>query len=158
MSGLPAEPGQRLTHKLGVAGCEERPDVCCKQGTCSGFLRCGCGYAKLLKNPHDDHQERTRPHRTPFNLQCERPFWHPHEDLAHEFRTDVLQVRLDHSLPVPKDLPLDELDDWLERFTRTLAEAVRRGGSDLLGIEPRELAVTVRTRLFGYPEVILTTL
>ncbi len=125
------------------------------KGRGSGFLRCGCGYAKLLKNPHDDQQERTRPHRTPFNLQCERPFWHPHEDLAHEFRTDVLQVRLDHSLPVPKDLPLDELDDWLERFTRTLAEAVRRGGSDLLGIEPRELAVTVRTRLFGYPEVIL---
>lgn len=125
------------------------------KGRGAGFLRCGCGYTKLLKNPHDEQQEKTRPHQTPFNLKCERPFWYPHEDLAHEFRTDVLQVRLDHSLPVPNDLPLDELDDWLERFTRTLAEAVRRGGTDLLGIEPRELAVTVRTRLFGYPEVIL---
>lgn len=125
------------------------------KGRGSGFLRCGCGYTKLLKNQHDEQQERQRTHRTPFNLPCAQPFWYPHEDLAHEFRTDVLQVRLDHSLPVPKDLPLDEIDDWLDRFTRTLAEAVRRGGADLLGIEPREIAATVRTRLFGYPEVIL---
>ena len=38
-----------------------------------------------------------------------------------------------------------------ERFTRTLAEALRRAGSDILGIELRELASTVRTRPFGYP-------
>ena len=125
------------------------------KGRGSGFLRCSCGYTKLLKNQHDEQQERQRKHRTPFNSPCAQPFWYPHEDLGHEFRTDVLQVRLDHSLPVPKDLPLDELDDWMDRFTRTLAEAVRRSGADLLGIEPREIAVTVRTRLFGYPEVIL---
>jgi ATP-dependent helicase YprA (DUF1998 family) len=120
-----------------------------------GFLRCSCGYTKLLRNPHDEQQERQRVHRTPFNLSCTQPFWHPHEDLAHEFPTDVLQVRLDHSMPVPNDLPQDELDDWLERFTRTLAEAVRRGGTELLGIESRELAATIRIRLFDYPEVIL---
>ena len=120
-----------------------------------GFLRCNCGYTKLLRNPQDNQQERQRKHRTPFNLPCAQPYWYPYEDLAHEFRTDVLQVRLDHSPPVPKDLPPEELDDWLDRFTRTLAEAVRRSGADLLGIEPREIAVTVRTRLFGYPEVIL---
>lgn len=120
-----------------------------------GFLRCSCGYTKLLKNPHEVKQIKTRAHKTPFNLSCDKSFWYPHEDLAHEFRTDVLQVRLEHSLPVPKDLPEDELDPWVDRFTRTLAEAVRRGGIALLGIEPRELAVTVRRRLFGYPEVIL---
>lgn len=125
------------------------------KGRGAGFFRCGCGYTKLLKNSQDEQQERARPHQTPFNLKCEAPFWHPHEDLAHEFRTDVLQVRLDHRMPVPKDLPPDDLDDWLERFTRTLGEAVRRSGTDLLGIEPRELAAIVRTRLFGYPEVIL---
>ena len=125
------------------------------KGRGAGFLRCGCGYTKLLKNPHHEQQEKSKSHQTPFNLKCEKPFWYPHEDLAHEFRTDVLQVRLDHSLPVPNDLPLDEIDEWLERFTRTLAEAVRRSGTVLLGIEPRELATTVRTRLFGYPEVIL---
>jgi ATP-dependent helicase YprA (DUF1998 family) len=120
-----------------------------------GFLRCGCGYTKLLNSPHDEQQEKTRPHQTPFNLKCESPFWYPHEDLAHEFRTDVLEVRLDDGIPLPRELPPDDLDGWLDRFTLTLAEAVRRGGADLLGIEPREVAATVKTRLFGYPEVIL---
>jgi ATP-dependent helicase YprA (DUF1998 family) len=120
-----------------------------------GFLRCRCGYTKLLRNQPDEQREKQRAHKTPFNLQCQSPFWYPHEDLAHEFRTDVLQVRLDYSIPVPQKLPPKELDDWVDRFTRTLAEAVRRGGADLLGIEPRELAVTIRTRPFGYPEVIL---
>ena len=120
-----------------------------------GFLRCSCGYTKLLRNQPDEQREKQRAHKTPFNLQCQSPFWYPHEDLAHEFRTDVLQVRLDYSIPVSQKLPPNEIDDWLDRFTRTLAEAVRRGGADLLGIEPRELAVTIRTRPFGYPEVIL---
>jgi len=120
-----------------------------------GFLRCGCGYTKLLRNPHDEQQEKKRSHQTPFNLKCATPYWNVREDLAHEFRTDVLQVRLDHSLPLPEGLAADELDDWSERFTRTLSEALRRAGSDILGIEPRELAATVRTRPFGYPEVIL---
>jgi len=62
---------------------------------------------------------------------------------------------LDHSLPVPHDVGADDLEEWHERFTRTLAEALRRAGSDILGIESRELAATVRSRPFGYPEVIL---
>jgi superfamily II DNA or RNA helicase len=125
------------------------------RGRGAGFLRCGCGYTKLLKSPQDERQERSRAHATPFNFKCVSPFWHAREDLAHEFRTDVLQVRFDHSLLVPKDVPPDEHYEWLERFTQTLAEAVRRGGTKLLGIEPRELGSTVRKRLFGYPEVIL---
>src|SRR5207248_6611136 len=78
------------------------------RGRGAGFLRCGCGYTKMLKTPHEEQQEKQRAHRTPYNLPCAQPFWHSHEDLAHEFRTDVLQLRLDHSLPVPKDLPPDE--------------------------------------------------
>jgi hypothetical protein len=62
---------------------------------------------------------------------------------------------LDYSIPYPKALDPQDLEDWLERFTRTLAEALRRGGAAILGIEPREIAASVRTRLFGYPEVIL---
>jgi Helicase conserved C-terminal domain/Domain of unknown function (DUF1998) len=125
------------------------------KGRGAGFLRCDCGYAKMLKSLHDEQQEKKRSHQTPFNLKCEKPYWYPCEDLAHEFRTDVLQIRLDHRLPVPNDLPMDEINEWLDRFTRTLSEAVRRGGTDLLCIEPRELAGTVRTRPPGYPEVIL---
>ena len=125
------------------------------KGRGAGFLRCSCGYTKLLKNPGDEQQERKKGHNTPFHLKCARPFWYAREDLAHEFRTDVLQVRLDYSPFVPQDLPLDAQDEWIDRFMQTLAEAVRRGGTALLGIESRELAATVRTRLFGYPEVIL---
>jgi hypothetical protein len=125
------------------------------KGRGAGFLRCACGYTKLLKHPHDEKQEKARQHKTPYNLACSSPFWHSHEDLAHEFRTDVLQVRTDYSLPMPKDLAQDDVDEWFDRFTRTLAESVRRGATDLLGIESRELAATVRHRLFGYPEVIL---
>lgn len=125
------------------------------KGRGSGFLRCSCGYTKLLKKPQDDAQERNKLHRTPFNQLCASPYWHGREDLAHEFRTDVLQVRVDHTLPMPKDLSPVDVEDWHDRFTRTLSEALRRGATDLLGIEPRELAATVRARQFGYPEVIL---
>lgn len=125
------------------------------KGRGSGFLRCSCGYTKLLKNPNHERQEKNRSHKTPFNQDCDSPYWYPHEDLAHEFRTDVLQIRLDHTIPVPRDLALDELDYWFDRFTITLAEALRRGAVNKLGIESRELAATVRMRLFGYPEVIL---
>lgn len=125
------------------------------RGRAVGFLRCSCGYTKLLKKPQDERQEKARQHRTPFNQPCASPYWHPREDLAHEFRTDVLQVRIDHTLPMPADLSAEDVEDWFDRFTRTLAEAVRRGATELLGIETRELAATVRARLFGYPEVIL---
>ena len=120
-----------------------------------GFLRCSCGYTKLLRKPNDDVQEKARPHNTPFNLKCSSVHWSQREDLAHEFRTDVLQIRLDYIVSIPADLPVDQLDDWSDRFTRTLAEAIRRGCGTMLGIEMREIAATVRTRLFGYPEVIL---
>jgi len=125
------------------------------KGKGAGFLRCGCGFTRLLKNQQAEAPTRKEAHRTPFNLPCLTPYWHPREDLAHEFRTDVLQVRIDHPVPTPPDLPIEDLEDFREGFTRTLAEAVRRGAVALLEIEPRELATTVRTRLFGYPEVIL---
>jgi ssDNA-binding Zn-finger/Zn-ribbon topoisomerase 1 len=125
------------------------------KGRGSGFLRCGCGYTKLLKNPPEERLEKARTHLTPFNQKCANPFWHGREDLAHEFRTDVLQIRLDQSFAFPNDLPVEEHENWLDRFMHTLAEALRRGATRLLGIEPRELASTFRTRLFGYPEVIL---
>lgn len=56
-----------------------------------GYLRCGCGFTKLLKNPQDEKQEKARAHKTPFGEKCSIGYWHSREDLAHEFRTDVLQ-------------------------------------------------------------------
>lgn len=125
------------------------------KGRGNGFLRCSCGYTKLLRRRQDEQKEKAGQHRTPYNLQCARPYWHPREDLAHEFRTDVLQVRADYALPMPEGLQAEDVGEWFERFARTLAEAVRRGATQLLKIESRELGATVRGRLFGYPEVIL---
>jgi hypothetical protein len=120
-----------------------------------GFLRCTCGYTKLLRRQNDETLEKAKHHQTPFNLKCASPFWNQREDLAHEFRTDVLQIRLDHNILIPRDLPAEEEDGWLERFTRTLAEAIRRGCAEILGIDLREIGASIRTRLFGYPEIIL---
>jgi hypothetical protein len=124
------------------------------KGRGNGFIRCSCGYTKLLRKPLDDKKEKASAHRTPFNMPCTKPVWHK-EDLAHEFRTDVLQVRLDLVLSLPENLLVDDIEEWFDRFSRTLAEAIKRGATNLLGIESRELAATVRMRQFGYPEVIL---
>jgi ATP-dependent helicase YprA (DUF1998 family) len=75
--------------------------------------------------------------------------------LAHEFRTDVLQIRVDEPIPLPGDVPAEEKHDWLNAFTRTLAEAIRLSGARLLGIDQREVSASVRGRLFEQPEVIL---
>ena len=120
-----------------------------------GYQRCTCGFAKLLKNPGEAVALRQQSHKTPFNLPCTPNWINEREDLAHEFRTDVLQIRIDRAIPTPSDLDPTQIDEWLENFTRTLAEALRRAGAERIGIQTRELAASVRTRLFGYPEVIL---
>ncbi|MBT7064855.1 MAG: DUF1998 domain-containing protein [Verrucomicrobia bacterium] len=120
-----------------------------------GFLRCSCGYTEMLHDPVAHPRKiRSRPHRTPYDKDC-KGFYQSNEDLAHEFRTDVLQLRIDHSIPIPADLPEGELESWEASFCRTLAEAIRRAGADLLGIEQHEISGTVRRRPFGFSEVVL---
>lgn len=57
-------------------------------GRGSGFLRCQCGYAKLLKNTGAHQFEvKNATHRTPYNQPCTanaQTKW-KREDLAHEF-------------------------------------------------------------------------
>jgi len=120
-----------------------------------GFLRCLCGFTAVLRDPGPHMgQIQNGGHRSPYNLPCTMNSWH-HEDLAHEFHTDVLQIRVDQPIPLPANPRPDEIDGWRESFARTLVEAVRLGAVALLGVDQRELCGTVRTRLFGYPEVVL---
>lgn len=120
-----------------------------------GFLRCACGFAEMLRNPVAHVAEiQARGHRSPYNQPCTLNSWHT-EDLAHEFHTDVLQIRIDQPIPLPANLRPDEIDGWREGFVRTLVEAVRLGAVNLLGIDQRELCGTARSRIFGYPEVVL---
>jgi predicted nucleic acid-binding Zn-ribbon protein len=120
-----------------------------------GFLRCLCGFTAVLRDPGPHMgQIQNGGHRSPYNLPCTMNSWH-HEDLAHEFHTDVLQIRVDQPIPLPANLRPEEVDGWRESFARTLVEAVRLGAVQLLGIDQREFCGTVRTRLFGYPELVL---
>ncbi len=123
-----------------------------------GFMRCLCGYTKMLKNPGPHMQQiRNEAHRTPYDQPCNlnaQSKWHV-EDLAHEFRTDVLQLRFEQSIPLPHDLRPDEVDAWRDSFVRTLVEAVRAGAAAVLEIDQREFCGTARLWRFGYPEVVL---
>lgn len=77
------------------------------------------------------------------------------EDLGHEFRTDVLQIRFARPVPFPPEVPLEERDTWEDRFLRTLVEAVRQAAARLLEVEEREISGTARLWRFGYPEIVL---
>jgi ATP-dependent helicase YprA (DUF1998 family) len=128
------------------------------KGRRHGFLRCQCGYAKVVKSPADIVQIQRDPHQTPYDLPCQ-PYWmnggRP-EDFAHVYHTDVLQIRLDRALPAaPADLPPDQAALWPDAMLRTLVEAVRMGAAAELSIEQRDLASTSRVRAFGYPEIVL---
>jgi len=125
------------------------------QGRGHGFIRCMCGFAKPLKNPGPHvKQIRAGAHRTPYEQSCNLNSWHI-EDLAHEFRTDVLQIRIAEAPLLPATLRPEEIDGWREGFVRTLVEAVRSAAAALLEIDQRELSATARFWRFGYPEIVL---
>jgi len=126
------------------------------RGRSFGFFRCSCGYTVSLRNPVQHRQQlRQGKHRTPYDQPCPGQWTHPIEDLAHIYQTDVLQIRFQQFVPVPKDVPLNQHGKWTEGFHRTLAEALRRAAARLLDIEARELASTTRALPFGYPEAVL---
>lgn len=123
-----------------------------------GYLRCQCGYTKLLRNKTTHLNEvKAANHRTPFDQPCtlnKTTKW-KREDLAHEFRTDVLQMRFDVPIPVPFDVPEAERPAWREAFMRTLVEAVRLGSAALLELDARSFNGTARLWKGGHPEVVL---
>lgn len=118
-----------------------------------GFIRCECGYTVALPNPNRAALQIN--HRTPYDQPCSGRWQRDAEDLAHTYQTDVLQIRFQQFVPIPSDVPANQRAKWLEGFHRTLAEAMRRATAKLLDIEAREIASTIRTLPFGYPEVVL---
>jgi ATP-dependent helicase YprA (DUF1998 family) len=120
-----------------------------------GFLRCSCGFSIALKDPVKHKTQITKDgHKTPYSQSCPlKPVGV--EDFAHEFRTDVLQIRIDEKIPFPKDMPMEEHGMWLDAFSRTLSEAIRISAARLLGIDQREISASVRQRPLGHPEIVL---
>lgn len=130
------------------------------RGRGDGFLRCSCGFTVVVRNPAQVQTEKQKDHRTPWDKPCDQDKakrWKK-EDLAHVFRTDVLQIRFDAMpAPPPEDVPSDQRESWTENFLRTLTEAIRLAATRLLEIDQREMAATYRRWGIGsgYPEIVL---
>lgn len=124
------------------------------KGRDNGFYHCRCGFAQALKHPGEWATIANAGHQTPYGQYCNLDDAQK-EDLGHEFRTDVLQLRFARPVPFPPEVPPDDREAWEDGFLRTLVEAVRQAATRLLEIEEREISGTARLWRFGYPEVVL---
>lgn len=72
--------------------------------------------------------------------------------LGHIFETDVRAFAI--SVPVPVDEEVDRDDNLLERFLRTLTEALRLSAARLLNADGRDIAATFQIN-YGRPTIVL---
>jgi hypothetical protein len=125
------------------------------RGKGDGFKRCGCGYTEAI--PRGGAATFNLPtHKEPYTgSECVRPERYKAQDLAHQFRTDVLQLRIDHRIPLPPDLSANEQETFRLEVARTLTEAVRIALAEALEIQDGEVTGTFRWRLSAGPEIII---
>jgi hypothetical protein len=125
------------------------------RGKGDGFKRCGCGYTEVIPRGRAANFELPA-HKEPYTgVACTRPERYKAQDLAHQFRTDVLQIRVDHRIPLPPNLSTDEQDTFRAEVARTLAEAVRIALAETLEIQEGEVTATYRWSLSDGPEIIV---
>jgi len=125
------------------------------RGKGDGFKRCGCGYTEVIPRG-GAFTFNLKTHREPYTgAECARPEKYKAQDLAHQFRTDVLQIRIDHRIPVPAELSADAQETLRLEVARTLTEAVRIALAEALEIGEGELSATFRWRLSAGPELII---
>jgi ATP-dependent helicase YprA (DUF1998 family) len=125
------------------------------RGKGQGFKRCGCGYVEVI--PRSCPGEfKLKDHREPYSGSlCSRLEKYKPQDFAHQFRTDVLQVRIDHRVPTPADLGDDARETLRQEIARTLTEAGRIALAEAIEVGDREVAATFRWRLSEGPEIII---
>ena len=125
------------------------------RGKGDGFKRCGCGYTEVI--PRGRAANFVLPsHKEPYTgSECARPERYKPQDLAHQFRTDVLQLRIDHRIPMPPDLAADAQESFRLEVARTLTEAVRIALAEDLDIQDGEVTATFRWCLSQGPEIII---
>lgn len=125
------------------------------RGKGDGFKRCGCGYTEAIPR-HGGATFSLPTHKEPYTgSECVRMERYKPQDLAHQFRTDVLQLRIDHRIPLPPDLSADEHETLRLEVARTLTEAVRIALAEVLEIQDGEITGTFRWRLSAGPEIII---
>lgn len=125
------------------------------RGKGDGFKRCGCGYTEVIPRGQAANFELPS-HKEPYTgSECTRPERYKPQDLAHQFRTDVLQLRIDHPIPMPPDLAADAEETFRLEVARTLTEAVRIALAEALDIQDGEVTATFRWCLSQGPEIII---
>jgi len=113
------------------------------RGKGHGFKQCSCHFAVIATSP----AMSIPAHREPYTgRECNRSFvrsW----DFAHEFATDVLELRIEQQ-PIleQSEAPrsADEIAADIQNIGRTLAEAVRVAAIRLLRLDDNEIAATYR--------------
>ena len=124
------------------------------RGKGSGFKRCRCGYTEVV--PRGAQQFRLPAHQQPYTGQdCPHKEHYKPQDFAHEFRTDVLQVRFDQTIPAPPEMSEEAMTAYRNDVARTITEAMRLALAERIDIEEREISATFRWRLGGGPEVVI---
>lgn len=125
------------------------------KGKGDGFKRCVCGYTEVI--PHGGITSFNLPgHKEPYTgSECVRKERFKAQDFAHQFRTDVLQLRIDHRIPLPPDLDADAQETFRVEVARTLTEATRIALAEALEIQDGEVTGTFRWRISAGPEIII---
>lgn len=125
------------------------------QGRGQGFRRCKCGYAEPV--PRRGGNGSITQHSNPYTgIRCEGMSSYMPQDLGHEFRTDVLQIRFGIQIVAPTHIAGEqEACDYRNDVARTLTEALRLAVAERVDVDEDEIAATFRWRLSYGPEVIL---
>ncbi len=125
------------------------------RGKGEGFKRCGCGYTEVIPRG-GTFSFKLKAHREPYSgTECTRPHKYKAQDFAHQFRTDVLQLRIDHRIPSPTDLTGDAQETFRLEVARTLTEAMRIALAEAIEIQEGEVSATFRWRMSEGPEIII---
>ena len=123
----------------------------------TGYLWCTyCEYAQPSPSNSMGTSEVECKHDNPrTGFPCPNKVLKKRVDLAHIYKTDLRAFLIAKPLPEFKGNNQREKDHSLDRFLRTLGEAIRLAVVDLLGTDPRDLRSTVEL-MENNPMIILS--
>tara|TARA_B100001093_G_scaffold302069_1_gene288119 strand:- start:1837 stop:7944 length:6108 start_codon:yes stop_codon:yes gene_type:complete len=127
-----------------------------------GYKKCSCGYAEYVKPQDMKKKDDTfsitfAKHKEPYSgRDCTRKadFIRP-IDFGHQFRTDVLQIRIARLIEMPINMRVEDFFHYKDEVARTVTEAMRLTVSDQLEISEGEIAGTFRWLIPDTLEIVL---
>lgn len=125
------------------------------KGKGRGFRSCKCGWAYAVPNSGTMNTEHHNPYT---GIKCTQAPDNFQFHLSHTFHTDVLQIRVETDVPMPRDMPAtaapEEVEKAREGVARSIAESLRLAACRLLELPEMELASSYRWKSNGI-EIIL---